>query len=151
MLAVQPAGCAPIVRALVEGGAPVSPWADPQTVASGLADPLLGYPDEGDITVASTLRSEGAGVAVGDEQILRWLRELAAVDGLFAEPSSAIAVAGIAAARTAGTIAAGESAVACLTGIGLKDPYAAIPDGAPTARPVPVEDVPDLLAAEVAR
>jgi threonine synthase len=151
MLAVQPAGCAPIVRALVEGGVPVSPWEDPQTVASGLADPLVGYPDEGDITVASTLRSLGAGVVVGDEEILRWVRDLAAVDGVFAEPSSAIAVAGIAAARTAGTIAAGESAVACLTGIGLKDPYAAIPDGAPTAPPVAVADIPGLLAAEATR
>lgn len=146
MLCVQPAGCAPIVRALDEGGAPVVAWEGPDTVASGLADPLVGYPDEGDITVASTLRSGGAGAAVPDPDIRSWVRELAAVDGLFEEPSSAIAVAGIAAARAAGTIAPGESAVACLTGIGLKDPYAAISEGEGALAPIAVEDVPRVLA-----
>ncbi len=151
MLCVQPAGCAPIVRALAEGGAEVVAWKDPSTVASGLADPLDGYPDEGDITVASTLRSGGAGVAIADEDILRWVRELAAVDGLFGEPSSAIAVAGIAAARENGTIAAGESAVACLTGFGLKDPYAAIPAAESALTPIPVEEVPTVLAEGAGR
>lgn len=146
MLAVQPEGCAPIVRALREDGAPVRPWKDPETVASGLADPLVGYPDEGDITVEATRRSGGAGVGVADEQILRWVRDLASTDGLFAEPSSAIAVAGIVGARESGVIAAGESAVACLTGIGLKDPYAAIPEGGESVGPIPVAEVEAALA-----
>ena len=44
-------GARPIVRAFEEG-APTRPWEAPGTVAGGLADPLAGYPEEGDVTVA---------------------------------------------------------------------------------------------------
>ena len=46
-------------------------------------------------------------------------------EGLFQEPSGAIALAGVAEARRRGLIDADEVVVACLTGTGLKDPHAA--------------------------
>jgi len=124
LLALQPAGCAPIVRAFEEGR-PTRPWEAPATVASGLADPLTGYPEEGDVTVAAIAASGGAAVAVEEAEILAAIRTLARREGLFQEPSGAIALAGVAEARRRGLIDADEVVVACLTGTGLKDPHAA--------------------------
>jgi threonine synthase len=134
LLALQPSGCAPIVRAFDEG-APTRPWGTPDTVAGGLADPLVGYPDEGDVTVRAIVASRGAAVAVDDEATIAAISMLAGREGLFQEPASAIAIAGVAEARRRGLIAESESVVACLTGTGLKDPYAA---AGGTARPFPV-------------
>jgi threonine synthase len=124
LLALQPAGCAPIVRAFDEGR-PTRPWEAPATVASGLADPLSGYPEEGDVTVAAIAASGGAAVAVEEAEILAAVRTLARREGLFQEPSGAIALAGVAEARRRGLIDGDEVVVACLTGTGLKDPHAA--------------------------
>jgi threonine synthase len=130
LLAVQPAGCAPIARAF-ETGRAVEAWEGPRTVASGLADPLAGYPDEGDLTVAAVRGSGGAALAVDDSATLEALAALAEGEGLFQEPSGAIALAGAAEARRRGLIGAGDSVVLCLTGTGLKDPQAGARDAAP--------------------
>jgi threonine synthase len=124
LLALQPAGCAPIVRAFEEG-APTRPWGTPETVAGGLADPLAGYPEEGDVTVRAIVASSGAAIAVEDDATLAAISMLAGREGLFQEPSSAIAIAGVAEARRRGLIDADDIVVACLTGTGLKDPHAA--------------------------
>jgi threonine synthase len=124
LLALQPAGCAPIVRAFEEG-APTRPWGRPETVAGGLADPLVGYPEEGDVTVRAIVASAGAAIAVDDAATVAAISTLAGREGLFQEPSSAIALAGVAEARRRGLIGPDELVVACLTGTGLKDPHAA--------------------------
>lgn len=134
LLAIQPAGCAPIVRAFEEG-APTRAWGEPETVAGGLADPLAGYPEEGDVTVRAITASGGAAVAVDDATTIAAISMLASREGLFQEPAGAIGVAGVAEARRRGLIAPRETVVACLTGTGLKDPYA-VAGGA--ARPFPV-------------
>jgi threonine synthase len=134
LLAVQPAGCAPIVRAF-ERGTAVEPWTGPATVASGLADPLAGYPEEGEITLQAVRASGGAAVAVDDDATIAAVRRLAGYEGLFQEPSGAIALAGAAEARRRGMIGADDDVVLCLTGTGLKDPHAALP---PTASAFPV-------------
>ncbi len=134
LLALQPAGCAPIVRAFAEA-APTRPWGVPETVAGGLADPLVGYPDEGDVTVRAIVASGGAAVAVDDDATLAAIALLARREGLFQEPAGAIAVAGVAEARRRGLIDEAATVVACLTGTGLKDPHAAA-GGAPRSFPV---------------
>ena len=63
--------------------------------------------------------------AVDDEEILAAHRELARLEGVFCEPSSAASVAGIAKAARAGEIDAGATVVCVLTGNGLKDPTTA--------------------------
>jgi threonine synthase len=125
LLAVQPAGCAPIVRAF-ERGMAVEPWTGPATVASGLADPLAGYPEEGEITLQAVRASGGAAIAVDDDATIAAVRRLAESEGLFQEPSGAIALAGAAEARSRGIIGAADDVVLCLTGTGLKDPRAAL-------------------------
>lgn len=124
LLALQPAGCAPIVRAFDEG-APTRPWGGPETVAGGLADPLVGYPEEGDVTVRAIVASAGVAVSVDDAATVAAISTLAEREGLFQEPAGAVAFAGVAEARRRGLIDAGDTVVACLTGTGLKDPHAA--------------------------
>jgi len=65
--------------------------------------------------------SGGTAVAVSDESIHESLRLLGSNEGVFAEPASAAAVAGVRQARQQGTIDAGERVVAVITGNGLKD------------------------------
>ncbi|MEV7965377.1 threonine synthase [Sphaerisporangium sp. NPDC088356] len=136
LLAVQPSGCAPIVRAIRTGAEHVSAWGTPETIVGGLADPLNGYEAEGDITMAAVRRSGGSGVAIDDAMTIEYLRRLAREVGVFGEPSGAIAVAGVAQARSEGIIAAGESVVCCVTGSGLKDIEAA---GVTTPRVIGVD------------
>jgi threonine synthase len=64
-------------------------------------------------------RSNGAAVGVGDDEIRAATRKLAA-RGLYAEPTSAVAVAALDRFLADGTIRPGETTVVVLTGSGLK-------------------------------
>jgi threonine synthase len=98
----------------------------------------------GDPVHADSVRESGATiVTVSDEEIVAAWRELATVEGLFCEPSSA---AGLAAIRR-GAIS-GERLAVTITGHGLKDTenasrYAPAPE--------PVEADPDAIAAAASR
>lgn len=140
MLAVQPAGCAPIVRAWETEAEKVSAWDEPDTLVGSLADPLRGYEREGDVCLDAVRASEGAGVAVPDEETLAAIRRLGAA-GVFAEPGGAIGLAGVTRAVAGGLIAADETVVCCVTGSGLKDPFVAVPDDMPEALPAEREAV----------
>ncbi len=65
--------------------------------------------------------SDGCSVSVTDERIKTALRTLGTNEGVFAEPASAAALAGIEHARQSGIIDVGEAVVAVITGNGLKD------------------------------
>ena len=65
--------------------------------------------------------SHGAAVAVDDEDILRWQRLLAEEEGIYAEPTSAAAFAGLEALVGDGLIGDSESVLVPITGSGLKD------------------------------
>ncbi|MDL1952538.1 pyridoxal-phosphate dependent enzyme, partial [Acidobacteria bacterium ACD] len=69
--------------------------------------------------------SGGAGVLVGDEEILDALSLLARSAGVFAEPAAAAGLAGLLAAREEGLVDPGERVVLLVTGTGLKDVGAA--------------------------
>lgn len=60
-------------------------------------------------------------MAVGDQEILQHLRDLARNEGIFAEPTSCAALAGLEKLLEMGHIAADESIVVAITGFGLKD------------------------------
>jgi threonine synthase len=60
-------------------------------------------------------------VSVSDDEIVGAWRELASVEGVFCEPSSAASVAGVRRLAAAGRIARHERVVCVLTGTGLKD------------------------------
>lgn len=118
--AVQAQGCAPIVRGFRERSA-VKAEVQPSTIASAICDPLIGYEENGDLTIQAIRASNGTAMAVSDEEILRWGKLLAGTEGLFAEPASAAAIAGVYQATCSGVIGQHERVAAIITGSGLKD------------------------------
>ena len=121
LVAVQPAGNRALVDAMQKGtpleGLTPEPY--PESVAGGLLDP---YPWDGDAALAAVKKTGGVGVSVSDREILRSVRELAAYEGIFAEPSGAAGLAGLERLLSEGRIAADEEVVVLVTGSGLKEP-----------------------------
>ncbi|WP_426506314.1 threonine synthase [Dactylosporangium sp. McL0621] len=111
----QAAGAAPLVH-----GAPVPA---PRTDATAIR---VGSPATWAPAIAARDESGGLIAAVPDAEIFAAYRELGSHDGVFAEPSSAAAVAGLLARHRAGRLSPGSRVVVTLTGNGLKDPDAAL-------------------------
>jgi threonine synthase len=90
MIAVQAAGCPPIVRAF-EQGAPASEFFEnAHTLASGLRVPKA----LGDALALKAVReSNGTAIAVTDGEILEGVSSLAASEGIFAAPEGGACVA----------------------------------------------------------
>jgi threonine synthase len=111
MLGFQAEGAAPLVRG--------SPVADPETVASAIR---IGNPARWQEAMAAVTGSGGAIRAVSDSEIVEAYRLLASGEGVFCEPASAAAVAGLI-RHGAGPA---RRVVCVLTGHGLKDPQTAL-------------------------
>ncbi|HXW94616.1 MAG TPA: threonine synthase [Nitrososphaerales archaeon] len=121
IVAVQPAGNQALVRAIQKGVSfsKIIPEPYPKSVAGGLLDP---YPWDGDAAIAGVRETHGAGVSVSDRDILRSVGELAAYEGIFAEPSGAAGLAGLEKLLSEGGIGRDERVVVLVTGSGLKEP-----------------------------
>jgi threonine synthase len=90
MVAVQAGGCAPIVEAFRRGAESAPFWENAQTIASGLRVPKA----LGDFLILADLRAtRGTAIAVNDDEILQAGRELASLEGIFAAPEGAAALA----------------------------------------------------------
>ena len=111
MFGFQAAGAAPIVL-----GRPVE---HPETIATAIK---IGNPASWSKAVAARDASGGRIDAVTDVEILAAYRDLAGLEGIFCEPSSAASVAGIAKVAAAGELDPDALIVCVLTGNGLKDP-----------------------------
>jgi threonine synthase len=120
MIGAQAEGAAPIVYGRV--------FEKPKTVASAIK---IGNPAswEG----ATMARDESGGLidAVSDTEILRAQVQLAATEGLFAEPASCAPLALLFRLVREGRIERDSTTVVVLTGNGLKDPEAALGNIAP--------------------
>jgi threonine synthase len=115
MLGFEAAGAAPIVHgAVVE---------EPRTIATAIR---IGNPASWQGAVAARDESGGAIEAVTDEDILAAYRLLARTEGVFAEPASAISLAGALRLGASGRLRPHDVLVLTLTGHGLKDPDTAI-------------------------
>jgi threonine synthase len=117
------AGAAPRLFGFqAEGAAPLvygKPVAEPETIASAIR---IGKPARWEEAMGAMSASRGAIRAVTDTEILAAYRLLAASEGVFCEPASAAAVAGLIRYGPDGA-----RRVACvLTGHGLKDPGTAL-------------------------
>ena len=122
LLGVQAEGCAPIVSAFDAGHKTVSPWDSPTTIASGISDPLRGYPEDGTFTLRIIRRMRGSAVAVTDESI-RWAaKQLAQKAGILAEPTGAASLAGVAIHLKRTSMPRAANVTICVTGHGFKDP-----------------------------
>lgn len=94
--------------------------------AGTVADSIdVGAPHNAERACDALVDSGGTAVVVSDEHLLRAQRLLGATEGVFVEPASAAAVAGVDSAREQGSIAADDRVVVVATGTGLKDPAAA--------------------------
>jgi threonine synthase len=117
MIAVQAAGCAPVVRAFERGEARSEFWRDAATVASGLRVPK----PLGDALMLDAIRtSGGTAIAVTDEEMLDAGARLAAEEGIFAAPEGAACVAAVGRLLRNGFLDPGERTVIYNTGSGLK-------------------------------
>ena len=121
VIAVQPSGNQALVKA-IQKRTPIEefvPEPHPESVAGGLLDP---YPWDGDAVMEGVKKTRGTGVSVSDREILRSVRELAAYEGIFAEPSGAAGLAGLEKLLSDGDIDKGERVAVLVTGSGLKEP-----------------------------
>jgi len=110
LLGVQAAGAAPLVEGRV--------IAQPTTVASAIR---VGSPASWRSAIEAAEGSGGAFLAVTDEEIFEAQDLLAREEGLFVEPAAAAAVAGLLRLSGGGGVPSDGTAVAVLTGHGLKD------------------------------
>lgn len=117
MIAVQAAGCAPIVRAYETGAEHSVFWNHAHTVASGLRVPKA----LGDFLVLNAVReSGGVAVAISDEQMLDAALDLARTEGVFAAPEGGACAAAIPRLLTDGVLKSNDRVVIYNTGSGLK-------------------------------
>ena len=117
MISVQSAGCAPIVKAWDEGKATAEFWPNASTLAAGLRVPKA----YGDYLILDILKkSGGVAVAVTDDEIMDALRHWARVEGIFAAPEGAAALAAYRKLRDKGFFAPEDVVILFNTGSGLK-------------------------------
>jgi threonine synthase len=117
MVAVQAAGCAPIVRAFQSGATRAEPWQNAMTMAAGLRVPSA----VGDALMLRALRdSAGTAVTVSEEEILNGVRQLGRYEGIFACPEGGAALAGLRQLVAQGWVDREERVVVFNTGSGLK-------------------------------
>ncbi len=108
MVAVQAAGCAPIVRAFQEGRETADFWENAQTLAAGLRVPNT----LGDFLMLRALReSNGTAVAVEDAEMLDAMRRWAQTEGVLAAPEGAATLAALLRLREAGGVRPEETVV----------------------------------------
>jgi len=113
MVAVQPEGCAPIVRAFHAGEIIASQWENPSTIALGLRVPQA----IGDFLILKIIyESRGAAIAVSDMEIKESLPLLASKEGVLACPEGAATVAAVKKLKQQDLIRAKEKIVLFNTG-----------------------------------
>ncbi|OGX26057.1 MAG: threonine synthase [Omnitrophica WOR_2 bacterium RIFCSPHIGHO2_01_FULL_48_9] len=131
MLGFQAAGAAPIVQKKIID--------NPETIATAIR---IGNPASWKQAEAARDESKGLIQAVTDEQILAAYKILAS-EGIFVEPASAAAVAGILQLKEKGYFKNKNERIVCtLTGHGLKDPDIAIQQ---SEKPVVIPDKNTLI------
>ena len=116
---VQASGCAPLKKAIDNGTRYLDtlkdPWPNPKTIAGGIADDIL---FDGHTALPAIRTTNGAAIAVSDDEIVQAQRLLATCEGLWCEPTAAVVVAALRYLPDMGS----NTRVCCiLTGSGMKD------------------------------
>ena len=123
MTGIQAAGSAPIAQMIKTGSNEMVPVKSPETLATAIR---IGAPVSWKKAVNAIRNSGGTAETVTDEEILATQKLLARVEGIFVEPASASAIAGMIKLVNMGVIGKDERVVCVTTGHGLKDPDTAI-------------------------
>lgn len=117
MVAVQAAGCQPIVRAWEQQWPDAPEWENARTLASGLRVPAA----VGDKLMLAAIRESGGdAVAVPDGDMVRGVREIGACEGIFAAPEGGAVLAGLRKMIALGRIDRSDRVVLFNTGSGHK-------------------------------
>jgi threonine synthase len=117
MVAVQAAGCAPVIKAFEAGASFCDFWINASTIASGLRVPK----SFADLLILQYLReSHGMAVAVSDDEILESQNQLGRAEGIFASPEGAATLAALKKLIQKNWIEKDERVVLFNTGSGLK-------------------------------
>lgn len=117
MISVQATGCAPIVRAWESGSTEAEPWQDAHTYAAGLRVPRA----VGDFLMLDAIRaSNGAAIAIDDDEMREAVRTIGAATGIFAAPEGGAAAAAVPHLLRRGLLSPDEEIVLFITGSGLK-------------------------------
>lgn len=116
ILGVQAEGCCPFYTAFAESQ-PLKP-AGENTLADSIA---VGVPRNPVKALDAVKHSNGAWMAVADQDILAAMRLLGSTEGIFGEPAGVAGLAGLIKALSQGIIKKQEKAAIIVTGNGLKD------------------------------
>jgi threonine synthase len=119
MVAVQAAGCAPMVRAFEAGAEHAPRWENAHTIAAGIRVPQA----VGDFLILRAVRESGGfAIAVADDAIVAALDEVAREEGFLMCPEGAATYAALKQALADGRIRRDERAVLFNCATGLKYP-----------------------------
>lgn len=116
-VAVQPEGCAPVVRAYNSKKEDVEEWKNPTTIALGLRIPK---PLAGRWIMRSLRESHGLAITVSENEIRKAMSESVKAVGLLLEPSSATTLAALSRLYEEKLIDRSDQIVLICTGSGLK-------------------------------
>jgi len=148
MVGVQSEAVHPVADAFASGEEVVREWHGPtNTVSSGIADPLVGYPQDGTLTLAAIKKTNGQCLVASDKAAISLGRALAEAEGIFVEPTSSTGIYAVAELRAAGIMRESDTVVVVLTGHGLKTPdaYTGSSEGPP------IVDSPEALRGLIER
>ena len=133
MVAVQAAGCAPIVRAYDAGAEHAPRWEDAHTIAAGIRVPQA----IGDFLILRAVRESGGfAIAVTDEAITAAVDEVARAEGLLLCPEGAATYAALTAALADGRVGRNDRAMLFNCATGLKYPLPASERTLDRSRPI---------------
>ena len=117
MVAVQAAGCCPIVAAFASGERLAGLYPNASTIASGLRVPKA----IGDFLILDAIhQSRGTALAISDSEMIRAVGNVGASEGLFVAPESAACCAAAEKLAKSGWIQPEETTVIFSTGTGIK-------------------------------
>ena len=120
---IQSEQCMPIISAFRTGMSDVKRVIEGETVAAGI---MIANSLRGAKILEALRETSGTAEGVRDADILIQQRLIARKAGIFAEPTSCAALAGLKQLREKGVIAADETVVVPITGSGLKEPGATL-------------------------
>ncbi|HBY66056.1 MAG TPA: threonine synthase [Acholeplasmataceae bacterium] len=117
LLGVQSSGCSPFVKA-ARLNKPLEE-AEENTIADSIS---VGIPRNPIKALRAVKDSKGAWIEVTDAHILRSMKMLGSLEGIFGEPAGVTALSGVEQALTDQIIKHDETVTVIMTGNGLKDP-----------------------------
>jgi len=117
MIGVQPEGCAPIAKTLLENRPEPTKIAKPFTRALAV---LVTDPLQGELAIKAIKESKGLTSTVSDSTIFQAELQVAKLEGMFAEPASSATIAALKKLVKNRKISKNDRVVCLITGSGLK-------------------------------